>query len=215
MNTAVRCALIVLLESAGASCGMCVFCLLITFLFGVITYTEACLRDIESLFCEVNRLAEQGDYELTEGTPLKSFLRRKCEGLMLERCKEAVNLHIRLNRCVLVSTPPLPPLINISYPRCLYDLASIMNTILMVTIAPFTVCVCCSTLIVEKVLHTHSYTTQRPMKYYLKKNSIFDQLSSTREMRSFMTYKWRSSHPPPSSLYCSFSSTWAKYCIQR
>lgn len=68
---------------------MHVFCVLFTLLYGFTIYTEACLADMKLLFDEVTRLS----------------LRRKSkpsaaadEYEVLVLCKDAIGLHVRLNR---------------------------------------------------------------------------------------------------------------------
>lgn len=81
VNTTVRCALAVLYETILTTCTMDVFCTTITLLVGFIIYTEACLLDIKTLFDQLDRLSKFKNVEL----------------LMLQRCKEALDLHGRLN----------------------------------------------------------------------------------------------------------------------
>lgn len=79
--------MIVVYEMVAITCSDCVVGTLFTLLYGLIQYTEACLFDIKSLFAQMDRPLKE---------EMSKSLRRK-ELRMLERCKEAVDLHGRLN----------------------------------------------------------------------------------------------------------------------
>lgn len=82
LNTASRWALMVLFESIVGVCGVCVVFTLTCLLIGSMIYVEACLLDIKSIFIDhIDPLSKRKDSEL----------------LLLEFCKEAVDLHERVN----------------------------------------------------------------------------------------------------------------------
>lgn len=97
--------MIVLLETLVTTCIMNVLCMIIIFLFGFVIYTEACLLDIRSLFDQVSRMSKQKTMDTSKRKKSKSQFNEYCKNseiLMLERCKEAFELHGRLNRSVFL-----------------------------------------------------------------------------------------------------------------
>lgn len=80
------------------SSAMLLVSLVLTFLFGLVTYTDACLLDINSIFGQINRLSKKQGANKPNGKIMQSTQREICEKYMLGCCKEAVILHERLNR---------------------------------------------------------------------------------------------------------------------
>lgn len=91
---------------------------------------------------------------VTKREELKSAQRKNWELLMLERCKDAVDLHARLNRYLFISIRvTLLLMFGTVIPlRCMHDLASVMNAVFLVTTMSWTICVCSWMLVMEKVL---------------------------------------------------------------
>lgn len=94
VNTTARCATMVLFQMIVLTFDLCIFSAMITLLVGLLIYTEACLLDIESLFDQVDRLSKH----------------KNTGQSMVERCKQAVDLHGRLNGYfVKFKKPNFPP----------------------------------------------------------------------------------------------------------
>lgn len=74
--------MVVLYETAIITCTMSAFFTMITLLYGLQVYADACLLDIKTLFSQVDRHSKH----------------HHCGQAMLARCKEAADLHERLNR---------------------------------------------------------------------------------------------------------------------
>lgn len=81
-NTALRCAIIVLFEDLVNACMMYVICTLTCLFIGSMIYVEGCLLDIKSIFLQVDDLSK----------------RKNAKIVMQEYCKDAANLHERVNR---------------------------------------------------------------------------------------------------------------------
>lgn len=82
LNTASRWTLLVLFESVIGACSGSVVCIMICLLMGSMVYVKACLVDIKSIFvAHIDPLSKRKDSEL----------------LLVEFCKEAIDLHERVN----------------------------------------------------------------------------------------------------------------------
>lgn len=93
-------------------CASYVCCAIPSLLIASMTYSKACYLDIKSLFAQVDRLSERKNVKRSEpknADALKNGQRFKHISLnmhqrviteikMLERCKEAVDLHRKVNR---------------------------------------------------------------------------------------------------------------------
>lgn len=84
MNTAFRCIAMAFIQLYAITYTTFIFFMVSSLFFGIIKYTEAILNDIKSLFNRIDGLSESKD---------------KNKGIVsLQRCKEAIDLHMRLNR---------------------------------------------------------------------------------------------------------------------
>lgn len=84
-NTATSYAIVIMFEALVVTCVVSLISLVICLFLSSMIYVKACLLDVESIFLQVNRLS-------------------KCENsesLMIESCKEAADLHERINRYFL------------------------------------------------------------------------------------------------------------------
>lgn len=93
MNTTIRCATMATFQTISIMCIMHVFCVLFTLLYGFTIYTEACLADMKLLFDEVTRLSLR-----RKSKPSAAAAVHNCEYEVLVLCKDAIGLHVRLNR---------------------------------------------------------------------------------------------------------------------
>lgn len=83
LDTASRCAIVVLFQAFAAACWVCVNCIVTCFLSGSVLYVEACLFDIKSIF--VNRIDP-------------STKHKESARLIVGYVKDAVDLHQRVIR---------------------------------------------------------------------------------------------------------------------
>lgn len=81
-NSAISCATIVLFEAFASVYMSNAFCTVGALFLVSMTYAEACLLDIKSIYLQVNRLSGS----------------KKSESRMIECCKDAVDLHERVIR---------------------------------------------------------------------------------------------------------------------
>lgn len=84
-NTATRCAAIVLFEALIVSFVLSVICVVICLFLSSMLYVKGCLLDIKSILLAINRLSKH----------------ENSESLMVGCCKDAVDLHERVNRYFL------------------------------------------------------------------------------------------------------------------
>lgn len=159
LNSTIRCSIIVLYEMVATSSAMLLVSLVLAFLFGLVSYTDACLLDINSIFGQMNRFSTKQGINKPKSKITQSTQREIREKYMLECCKEVVILHERLNRYFQMFNHPFVILIspflssdpNHLYFRCLRQLAHLMNGMILMTIMPYTICICSSMLIIETV----------------------------------------------------------------
>lgn len=112
MNTTLRCVLLAIYETSVATCASYVCCAIPSLLIASMTYSKACYLDIKSLFAQVDQLSERKNVKRSEPKNSETFKngqkfkqislnihqRMNTELKMLERCKEAVDLHRKVNR---------------------------------------------------------------------------------------------------------------------
>lgn len=85
-------------ETACVACCAYILLTMPTLLIGFVIYLEAFFSDIRALFAQIDRVSERNISGLAK---LKdSYLpeRQNLNLLMLERCRDAVNLHQKVNR---------------------------------------------------------------------------------------------------------------------
>lgn len=101
-----------------------------------VVYAKTFVMDIRSMFAQLDELAKSRSPELP----------------MLNSCKEAVNLHARVYQYVLLTPLFLRPSMNECYLlRCMHRFANATHLIILVTVAPFSLLICSSLLIIDKV----------------------------------------------------------------
>lgn len=89
MNTTVRCMAMAAFQFYAIFCAVFNFLIILSLFFGMIIYSEAILNDIRSLLNRIDHLERAKD----KGTKIA----------LLEYCKKAIDLHVRLNRYFSIS----------------------------------------------------------------------------------------------------------------
>lgn len=84
MNTTIRCTAMASLQLYAITYTVFIFLMTLILFFGIITYTEAILNEIKSFFNQIDHVSKFND--------------KNKEIAMLQHCKEAIDLHVRLNR---------------------------------------------------------------------------------------------------------------------
>lgn len=93
-----RCALMAFYKTFGAACGASVFCSMPILLLAFMIYSKACISDIESIFIRVDQLSRGKKSKPSKPNNSESPEYKCTEFSMLEYCKEAIDLHGKLNR---------------------------------------------------------------------------------------------------------------------
>lgn len=109
LNTTSRLVFITLYETHSGVCAALIISMMPCLLIGSMLYLEAFFLDIESLFVQMDRLSERKISKPFKSGRLDSHLphRVNLDLVMLERCKEVVDLHKEMNRYCIQSTKQL------------------------------------------------------------------------------------------------------------
>lgn len=145
LNSTIRCFLMAVIDLYQIEYSFLVVSLILTYLFGIITYTKAILFDIKSIF---NRMDKS----------LK-FTDKNAEPTLLQYCKEAIDLHAQVYRCISFQnwqTPMhwLKSIISSFLCSCMKQLTDVMNIIIFVTVTPSIACICLCLFLIETVSST-------------------------------------------------------------
>lgn len=151
MNTTLRCASVVLYETVCTTCDVFILCSVPGLLIAFMIYSKACLLDIKSLFNRVDELSQLGNFQKSTPKNHNMFPCKNSEWKMLELCKEAVDLHRKINRYYSHGSPTCVLYLKFSYSRLLHSLADAMNVIISETVLLWAMCVCSALLAIEKV----------------------------------------------------------------
>lgn len=137
-NTATRCAAVVLFEALVVVCIVSLICTMTGLFLGSMIYVKACFLDIKSIYLQVNRLSKC----------------KKSEWCLVESCKDATDIHDRVNRYSIlhsINFPIIPDSPVLLLFRLMYQLAELTNMIIFMMITPFTLCICFCMFLIAKV----------------------------------------------------------------
>lgn len=98
MNTTLRCASMVIFEAFGSACASFVFSTLPSLLSAFMLYSEAFILDIKSIYAQLDCLSKRRNSPRTDCMPKTSINRENLNLVMLQRCREMVELHRKLIR---------------------------------------------------------------------------------------------------------------------